>query len=143
MPSFQPMIKSKRLRNCKWSHQAICNLLRSATYIFLMQTLGKYHELKANMLDKEEFIVANIKENDPAKKEIKIIKWLMFNEMPTTPVNPSYFLPEQQHNQEGGQNQNDTLNSLTNLDQTSPTEKKKRKDDAPIKKQRVNRLDVK
>ena len=54
----------------------------------------------------------------------------MFNEVPTTPVHPSYFLPEQQHNQEGGRNQNDTLNSLTNLNQTSPTEKKKWKNDS-------------
>ena len=45
---FKPMLKSKRFRNCKWSHQAIFNLLRSATNIFLMQTLGKYHELKSN-----------------------------------------------------------------------------------------------
>ena len=49
----------------------------------------------------------------------------MFNEMPTTPVHPSYFLSEQQHNKEGGRNQSDAFNSLTNLDQTSPTEKKK------------------
>ena len=99
---FKPMLKSKRFRNFKWSHQAIFNLLRSATNIFLMRTLGKYHELKSNMLDNEEFIIANIKEKDPAKKEVTVIKWFMFNEMPTTPVHPSYFLAEQQHNQEGG-----------------------------------------
>ena len=34
------------------------------------------------MLDNEEFIIANIKENDPAKKELKIIKWFMFNKIP-------------------------------------------------------------
>ena len=52
------------------------------------------------MLDNEEFIIGNIKENDPAKTEAKIIKWFVFNEMPTTLVHPSYFLSEeQQHNQ--------------------------------------------
>ena len=66
-------------------------MLRSATNIFLMQTLGNYHELKSNMLDNEDYIVANIKEKDPAKKEVKIIKWFMFNEMSTIPVHPSYF----------------------------------------------------
>ena len=75
---FKPMLKSNRFRTCNWSHQAIFNLLRSATNIFLMQTLWKYHELKSNLLDNEEFIVANVKENDPAKKEVKIIKG--FNE---------------------------------------------------------------
>ena len=28
---FKPMLKSKRFRKCKWSNQAIFNLLRSAT----------------------------------------------------------------------------------------------------------------
>ena len=54
----------------------------------------------------------------------------MFNEMPTTPVHPSYFLAEEKQKKEGGQNQNDTLYSLTNLDQTSPPKKKNRKDDS-------------
>ena len=71
-----------------------------------MQTLGKYHELQSNMLDNEDYIVANIKEKDPAKKEAKVKKWFMFNEVATTPLHPSNFLPDQ----------NDTLNSLTNLD---------------------------
>ena len=65
-----------------------------------MQTLGNYHELKSNMLDNEDYIVANIKEKDPAKKEAKIIKWFMFNT--TTPLHLSYFLPEWQQSQKGG-----------------------------------------
>ena len=44
----------------KWSHQVIINLLRSATNIFLMQTLGEYHALKFNMLDNEEYIIGKI-----------------------------------------------------------------------------------
>ena len=122
---FKPMLKSRRFIN----HQAIFNLLRSATNIFLMKILGKYHELKSNMLDNEEYIVANIKEKNPAKKETKIINWFMFIEVPTTPLHPSNFLPEWQHSQEGGRDQNDTLNILTNLDQNSPTGKEKRKYD--------------
>ena len=35
---FKPMLKSQKFKNLNWSHQAIFNLLRSATNIFLMQT---------------------------------------------------------------------------------------------------------
>ena len=77
------------------------------------------------MLDNEEFIIVKFKENDPAKKELKINKWFMFSEMPTTPIHPSYFLTEEQHKKEGGRNQIHTFNSLTNLDQTSPPKNKK------------------
>ena len=107
-----------------------------------MQTLGKYHELKSNMPDNEEYIVANIKEKDPAKKEAKIIKWFMFNEVPTTPLHPSNFLPEWQQSQEGGWDQNDTLNSLTNLDQNTPTGKKNEQMILKVKEQQINLLDV-
>ena len=58
----------------------------------------------------------------------------MFNEVPTTPLHPSNFLPEWQQNQEGRRDQNDTLYSLTNLDQNTPTGKKKRKDDSQSEK---------
>ena len=36
----------------------------------------------------------------------------MFNEMPTTPVHPSYFLAEEQQKKKGGRNQYDTLNKI-------------------------------
>ena len=45
--------------------------------------------------------------NDPAKKETKIIKWFMFNEVPTTPLHPSKFLPEWQQSQEGVRDQSE------------------------------------
>ena len=51
-----------------------------------MQTLGEHHELKSDMLDNEEYIIANIKEKDPKKKELKIIKWFMFNEVSSYPI---------------------------------------------------------
>jgi len=57
---FKPMLKSQKFKNLNWSHQAICNLLRSATNIFLMQTFGEYHELKSDMLDNEEYVIVNI-----------------------------------------------------------------------------------
>ena len=57
---FKPLLKSQKFKNFKWSHQAIFNLLRSATNIFLMQTLGEYHEWKSDLLDNEEYIIANI-----------------------------------------------------------------------------------
>ena len=52
------------------------------------------------------------------------------------------FLTEEQHMKEGGRNQDDTLNSLTNLDQTSPPKKKNQNMILTMKKQRINRLDV-
>jgi len=56
-----------------------------------MQTLGEYHELKSDMLDNEEYIIANIKEKDAKKKELKIIKWFMFNEVSSYAMHPSNF----------------------------------------------------
>ena len=58
----------------------------------------------------------------------------MFNEVPTSPLHPSNFLPEWQQCHEGGWDQNDTLQSLTNLDQNTPTGKKKRQNDTQSKK---------
>ena len=66
---FKPMLQTQKYKNLKWSHQAIFNLLRSATNIFLMRTLGEYHELKSDMLNNEEYIIVNIKEKNPEKKE--------------------------------------------------------------------------
>ena len=105
------------------------NLLRSATNIFLMRTLGEYHELKSDMLNNEEYIIANIEEKNPEKKERKIIKWFMFNEIGCIPVHPSNFIPEWELNQQGGRDQIDTFQRLTNLDQSTPTGKKKRTTD--------------
>ena len=84
-----------------------------------------------------------IKETDSAKKEAKIIKGFMFNEVPTTPLHTSNFLPEWQHSQEGGRDQNDTLNILTNLDQNSPPGKKNANMIFKVKKQQNNLMDVK
>ena len=132
---FKPMLKSQKFKILNWSHQAIFNLLRSATNKFLMQTLGEYHELKSNMLDNEEYIVGNIKEDNPEKKENKIIEWFMFNEVSTSPFHPSNYLPECQQIYEGERDQDDTLYSLTNLDQSTPIGKKKRKDGSQKEKQ--------
>ena len=86
-----------------------------------------------------------MKENDPAKKkEVKIIKWFMFNKMPTTPVHPSYFLSEeQQHNQKGGRNQNDTLIVCRILIKLLLLKRKNEKMILTMRKQKINRLDVK
>ena len=64
---FKPMFRTRKYNELNWSHQAVFNLLRSATNIFLIKTLEEFHELKSNMLDTEEYIVANIKIQ---KKEI-------------------------------------------------------------------------
>ena len=93
---FKPMFRTRKYNELNWSHQAIFNLLRSATNIFLIKTLEEFHGLKANMLDNEEYIVANIKANekDPVKQNLKIIKWFMINELPAKPMHPSNFLPD-------------------------------------------------
>ena len=88
---FKPILKSQKLKKLNWSHRAIFNLLRCATNIFLIQILGEYHELKSDMLDNEDYIVANIKEKNPAKKENKIIEWFMFIEVPTSRLHPTTF----------------------------------------------------
>ena len=102
---FKPMLKSQNFKKLKWSHQSVFNLLRSATNIFVMQTLGEYHELKSNMLDNEEYIIGNIEEDNPEKKTNKIIKWFMFNEVSTSPFHPSNFFPKNQHIVEGKKHQ--------------------------------------
>ena len=93
---FKPMLKSQKYKKLNWSHQAIFNLLRSAANIFLMQTLGEFHELKSDMLQNEEYIIANIKEDNPEKKNSRIIRWFMINEVSTSPFHPSKFLPDWQ-----------------------------------------------
>ena len=70
---FKPMLKMQKYKELNWSHQAIFNLLRSAANMFLRETLGEFHELKSNMLENEEYIILNIKEDNPEKKEKKII----------------------------------------------------------------------
>ena len=87
------MLKMQKYKELNWSHQAIFNLLRSAANMFLLEPLGKFHELKSNMLDNEEYIISNIKEDNPVKKENKIIKWFMINEVSAKPLHPSNFLP--------------------------------------------------
>ena len=90
-----------------------------------MQTLGEFHELKSNMLEKEENIIGNINEDNPDKKTNKIIRWFMFNEVSTSPLRPSSSLPNDQHIVEGKKHQDDTLYSLTKIDQNTHTGKKK------------------
>ena len=55
-------------KNLNWSHQAIYTLLRSATNIFLMQTLGEFYDLKSTMLEKEENIIDNIHGNSTEER---------------------------------------------------------------------------
>ena len=70
---FKPMFKTRKYNELNWSHQAVFNLL--------IKTLEEFHELKLNMLDNEEYNVANIKvkEKDPEKRNLEIIKWFMIN----------------------------------------------------------------
>ena len=89
------------LQKFKWSYQAIFNLLRSATNIFLMETLVEHHELKSNMPVNEEYIIGNIKEYNPEKKSNNIIKVFLFNKVLSSCLHPSNFLPNNQHIREG------------------------------------------
>ena len=61
-------------KKLKWSHQAIFTFLRSAANIVLMQMLGEFNELRANILEKEESIVGCIKEHTAEEKICKIIR---------------------------------------------------------------------
>ena len=65
MQIFKPMLKMQKYKELNWSHQAIFNMLRSAANMFLLETLGEFHELKSNMLDNEDYITSNIKEDNP------------------------------------------------------------------------------
>ena len=80
------------------------------------------------MLDNEEYIVANIKEKDPVKRNLKIIKWFMINELPAKPMHPSNFLPEW----ERSERKDSTEFTLAKV-QTTPSEKRKQKEPAEIK----------
>ena len=71
------------------------------------------------MLDNEEYIIDNIKEDNPEKKENKIVKWFMFNEVSTSPFHPSNYLPNKQQIAEGERDQDDTLYNLTKIDQNT------------------------
>ena len=70
---FKPMLKAQKYKKLNWTHQAIFNLLRSATNIFPVQRLGEYHELKSNMLDNEENIIGNIEEDNPERQNHKMV----------------------------------------------------------------------
>ena len=87
--------------------------------------MEEFHGLKANMLDNEEYIVANIKaiEKDPVKQDLKIMKWFMINELPAKPMHPSNFLPEWVR-AEGKDSTKFTLAKV----QTTPSEKRKQKE---------------
>ena len=131
---FKPMLRMRKFNELNWSQQAIFNLLRSATNIFLIKTLEEFHELKANMLDNEEYIVANIKatEKDPIKQNLRIIKWFMINELPAKPMHPLNFLPEWERT-EGKYSTEFTLAKV----QTTPSEKRKQKEPKSEKQKMV------
>ena len=73
------------------------------------------------MLEKEEHIVGNINEDNPDKKTNKMIRWFRFNEVSTSPLRPPSSLPNDQHIIEGQKHQ-ETLYSLTKIDQTTEVE---------------------
>ena len=124
---FKPMFRTRKYNELNWSHQAVFNLLRSAANIFLIKTLEEFHELKANMLDNEEYILANIKEKDPVKRNLKIIKWFMINELPAKPMHPSNFLPEWERSE-----RKDSTELIMAEVQTIPSETRKQKESAEI-----------
>ena len=119
------MFRTRKYNELNWSHQAVFNLLRSAANIFLIKTLEEFHELKANMLDNEEYIVANIKEKNPVKRNLKIIKWFMINELPAKPMHPSNFLPEWERSE-----RKDSTELIIADVQNIPSETRKQKESA-------------
>ena len=73
---FKPMLKLQGYKKLKQSHQAIFTLFSSAANIFLIQTLGEFHELKSNMLENEESTIGNTKGDSSEEKTCKIISSL-------------------------------------------------------------------
>ena len=71
---FKAILKFQMNKKLKWSHQATFTFLRSAANIVLMQMLGEFNELRANILEKEESIVGCIKEHTAEEKICKIIR---------------------------------------------------------------------
>ena len=51
---LKPMLMLEKYRDLNWSHQAILTLLKSTTNIFLIQSLGEYHELNQICLKKKK-----------------------------------------------------------------------------------------
>jgi len=121
------MLKMQKYKELNWSHQAIFNLLRSAANMFLLETLGEFHELKSNMLDNEDYIISNRKEDNPVKKENKIIEWFMINEVSAKPLHPSSFLPEWQQNIEVGLDKMSSPDSLIKNTQITSSGKRKQR----------------
>ena len=76
------------------------------------------------MLENEVYIIGNSKEDNPERRDNKIIRWFMINEVSTSPFHPSYYLPEWQQNN-GERDQNDAHDSLTKSDQTFLFDKKR------------------
>ena len=118
------MLTLQSYKNLNWSHQAIFTLLRSAANIFLMQTLGEVHELKSNMLEKEESIIDGNKGNASEKKMFKILEWFMHHEVSTSPIQSISFSPNISHNSKGTKHQKDTLRGFSKVDQDTPKGKK-------------------
>ena len=80
------MLTLQTYKSLNWSHQAIFTLLRSATNMFLMETLGEFHDLKSKLPESEKSIVNNIKEDTSEEKTYKILKWFIQNEIPANQI---------------------------------------------------------
>ena len=100
---IKPMLLLPEYKNLNWSHQAILTLLRSAANIFLMQTLGAFHELKSHMFEKEHCIVNSLHDDATEEDANKILKWFMKYEVTTSP------LPNIDLSPEGTKRQEETL----------------------------------
>ena len=68
---------------------------KKAANIFLMQTLGEFHQLKSNMLEKQKSIIGGIKEDGSEEKTCNILRGFMRNEVRTSPIS---FSPNVYHN---------------------------------------------
>ena len=96
-----------------------------------MQTLGEFHDLKYNMLEKEESIIGGIKGDTPEEKKFKILKWFVHIEASTSPIRSISFSPNVSQNIKETKNKKDTLRNLTKFGQDPPKGKKGRYDDKP------------
>ena len=123
---IKPLLTLQRYKNLNWSHQAIFTLLRSATNILLMETLGEFHDLKSKLLESEESVVNDIKGDTSEEKTYKILKWFIQNEIPANPIRSTSLSPNVTRNIKGTEYQKHTLRSLIKRGQDTFKGKKKK-----------------
>ena len=94
--------------------------------MFLMETLGEFHDLKSKLLEREESIVNNIKGDLTDSFTCKILEWFIHNEIAANPIRSTSLSPNVTRNIKGTEYQKHTLRSLIKRGQDTFKGKKKK-----------------